>query len=86
LERPVLATNVGGIPEIIDDGVTGVLITSDNPLILADSIVKLMADSDFRQKLGTSGREKVVSAFNVGKIADQYTQYYTDLLTGNKLI
>jgi phosphatidylinositol alpha-1,6-mannosyltransferase len=54
--RPVIASNVGGIPEIVADGGTGYLIPPENASALADRIVDLLARSDTRREMGARGR------------------------------
>lgn len=60
---PVVATSVGGIPEIIEDGVTGLLVPPENPTALAEAIEKLCADTILRQKLGAALKQKVERDF-----------------------
>lgn len=55
---PVVATNVGGIPEVVVDGFTGCLIEKENANDLADKLGKLIANSDLRKELGTNGKIK----------------------------
>lgn len=64
---PVIATNVGGLPEAITDGVTGILIEPNSPEALADAIARLLKDSAFRKILGKHARAKVESQFNLEK-------------------
>jgi len=54
----IIATNVGGVPEIIEDRVNGLLIPSGNPKILAESIIKLAENREMRQKMGIINRKK----------------------------
>jgi glycosyltransferase involved in cell wall biosynthesis len=55
--RPVIATRVGGTPELIKDNETGLLIDPENPKLLADSILKLAKDNALRKRLGKSGKK-----------------------------
>lgn len=55
---PVVATNIGGIPEVVVDGFTGCLIEKENANDLADKLEKLIANSDLRKELGTNGKIK----------------------------
>lgn len=57
-EKPVIAFGVGGIPEWLDDGVTGYLIERKNTVAMADAIDRLIADPELARKLGRAGREK----------------------------
>lgn len=54
-ERPVVATAVGDIPSVVQDGVTGFLVTPDDPAALADGLVALLADPALAQKMGAAG-------------------------------
>ena len=54
----IIATNVGGVPEIIEDRVNGLLIPSGNPKLLAESIIKLAENREMRQKMGIINRKK----------------------------
>jgi colanic acid/amylovoran biosynthesis glycosyltransferase len=65
LERPVISTPVAGIPELIDDGVNGLLIPPDRPDLLACSIEQLTLDPERRHLLAKRGRARVLSDFNV---------------------
>lgn len=63
-EKPVVASNVGGLPEVIEDGVTGILVPPANAEKLADALEKLVKDKPLRDKLGKQGRERVVRLYN----------------------
>jgi glycosyltransferase involved in cell wall biosynthesis len=49
--KPVVATNVGGIPEYIEDGVTGKIVPLKNPEALADAIIDLLSNADLRNQM-----------------------------------
>jgi len=59
-EVPVVATDVGGIPELIIDGETGYLVPSKNPVELAEKINKLLEDESKREKMGQVGRKSII--------------------------
>lgn len=61
---PVISTNILGLPELIDDGVNGLLVPSDDPEALAGAIARLGTDPDLRRRLGEAGRAKVLRDFN----------------------
>ena len=63
--RPVVATRVGGIPEIVEDGVTGYLVARRQPDEAAGKILRLLADPELRHRMGSSGRRAVESRFNL---------------------
>jgi len=62
---PVIASNSGGPAEIVVDGECGYLIPPGNPSTLAESMLKLMADSDLRQQMGRTGRQRVQALFDL---------------------
>ncbi len=61
---PVIGSNAGGVPEIIDGGITGLLFESGNAESLSDEIIKLYNDKKFRQNIASNGREKAIKKFN----------------------
>ena len=66
---PVVTTKVSGIPELVEDGRTGMLVDSENPEALADAIEQMLRDAALRQKLAASGREKIESGFQCWETA-----------------
>lgn len=77
---PVVVTNVGGIPEVIENSVDGILVESQNPEMIANALRKLGNDSSLRRKMGEAGYKKVKSLFSREAICRQYEQLYFDLL------
>ena len=65
-EVPVIATRVMGIPELVEDGVSGLLIPPASVEALADAMQQLARDPQLRQRLGKAGREKVIAEYNIG--------------------
>ncbi|MFZ5853233.1 MAG: glycosyltransferase [Chloroflexota bacterium] len=63
LSRPVIASNVGGIPEMIEDGVTGLLVPPHDAQALAEAIVRLLRDHPFADMLGRAGHDLVHRRF-----------------------
>jgi len=64
---PVIATNIAGTSELIEDGKTGLLIRPSDPIALADAVVRMIADHDFRLRAAAEGRKKVELEFDVDK-------------------
>jgi glycosyltransferase involved in cell wall biosynthesis len=62
---PVVATRAGGLPEIIEDGMTGLLVTSGDAPELANAIVSLLRDRKERTQMGSAGRERARSKFSI---------------------
>ena len=65
LSRPVVASNVGGIPEMIEDGVTGLLVPPQDPPALAAAIVRVLNDHQLADVLGRAGHDLVHDRFCV---------------------
>jgi glycosyltransferase involved in cell wall biosynthesis len=78
--RPVIATNVGGIPEIVHDGKTGLLVEVNNPAQLADAILKLANDNELCHKMGQAGYEFVKENYDWEKSLDKMSQLYERLI------
>ncbi len=74
-----ISTPISGIPELIEDGVNGVLVEPDNPALLTDAIVRLAGDPDLRARYGEEGRTRVETGFNA---ANEITML-VDLLDRN---
>jgi glycosyltransferase involved in cell wall biosynthesis len=74
--RPVIATAVGGIPELIDDGVTGYLVPKRDPGAIADRVLRLLADPAMRARMGSAARAKCEAEFDLQKIVAQYLREY----------
>jgi glycosyltransferase involved in cell wall biosynthesis len=76
LSRPVVASDVGGIPEMIEDGVTGLLVEHDNPVELAAAIVRLLRDPVFAERIATAGHDLVHERFCVELMVKAIEQIY----------
>ena len=68
MEKPVIATDVGGIPELMKDNETGFLVPKNNPEELAEKISVLMNDSKKSEDMGKNGKDFVTTNFNWDKI------------------
>jgi glycosyltransferase involved in cell wall biosynthesis len=64
---PIIASNIGGIPEFVRDGVDGFLVNSNDPKALFEAIKKLVSDKDLLIRLGKNARENVMNVCS-GKI------------------
>jgi glycosyltransferase involved in cell wall biosynthesis len=77
---PVLISRVGGNPEIIDDGVEGLLLPANDPVALAAAIKKLGADPALRRRLGEAGHRRVLRDFSFAKMVEAYEALYASTL------
>jgi len=73
---PVVATAVGGNPEVVRNGETGHLVPPRDPTALADCVISLLRNPEERRRLGNAGRERVIRHFAVGDTARQYLDVY----------
>ena len=76
---PVVASNVGGNPKLIQDGVTGFLFDLKRPDILKQSIHKILTDTSIATSFGRAGRKRVETMFSFEKMLNSYTQIYLEL-------
>jgi len=79
--RPVIATRVGAIPKVIQDGETGLLVDPGDMNGLRDALARLLTDSDFCCRLGTAGHDWVSRNYTSEAMAMKYRQMYDDVLS-----
>lgn len=74
--RPVIATGMGGLPELIDDGIDGRLVPADDPKVLAEVLAEVVADPEAAERMGKAAREKAISRFSAERHFRQLSQIY----------
>lgn len=79
-ETPVVATRVGDIPAVIDDGVSGLLVAPGDANALSAAILRVLGDDDYRRTMGLAGALRVRANFSADAMASQYDALYRDLL------
>jgi len=84
-EKPVVATAVGGVPDIVLDGRTGILVPSENEAELASAIVSLLKDADKRRMFGKQGRESVRDKYSKERLFTDITRLYEDILSNSRI-
>jgi glycosyltransferase involved in cell wall biosynthesis len=77
---PVVATRVGGTPEVIEDGVNGLLVPPADPMALANAIGTLLADPSLASRLGRAGRRHVDERFSMARMVSATERLYQSLL------
>ena len=78
--KPVVATRVGGVPDLVADGRTGLLVAARDSVALARSIVALAADPALRARLGGAARADVQQRFSYDRLVDDIDRLYTERL------
>lgn len=77
---PVVATNVGGNPEVVIDGETGFIVPPKNPDEMARKLSFLINDVNLRKQMGKKGRERVFAQFSIKETARKYEKLYREVL------
>jgi len=77
---PVIGSNTGGIPDIIEDGVNGLLVTPGDPQALADAIIRILENPDLADRFRKAGLETVRERFSWDVITDQFVEVYQEIL------
>jgi len=80
MKLPVVASRVGGIPELVFEGETGLLVNSDNPDEITDAVLNLLEDSKTRKKMGVRAREVVKKKFSVEDCVKGHEKLYKKLM------
>src|SRR5262249_12102543 len=75
---PVIASQVGGVPDLVEDGITGFLVPPNQVDPLADQLEKLLVDPELRQRMGQAGMEKMGCEFSVEAMVTRMTKVYKD--------
>ena len=78
--KPVVATRVGGVREVVRDGETGLLVAPDDPVAVAASLHTLLDDPEGARRMGREGTDWVTGRFSASLLADRLADLYTDLL------
>lgn len=82
---PVIATTIGGIPEIVEDDVTGILVPPNDPKSLAEAIIKLASDVKLRRKMGEAGRKRALENFRWEDNLKEMIRLYKQLIEKKSL-
>jgi len=80
LERCVVATRVGGVPDLIEDGISGLLVEPANAPALAGAIERVLSDDALRSRLGRAARARIETHFSDDVIAARIEEFYRSLL------
>lgn len=80
--KPVVASRVGGVPEAVVDGATGLLVPPGEPESLAGAILALLDDPRRAEAMGRAGRQRVVERFGMARMVEETQTIYEELLRG----
>ena len=83
--RPVVATRVGGIPEVVSEGVSGLLVEPKDPKALAQEVCKLLLDNDLRRLMGDEGRNIIETRLSLEKHLESIDKLFEEKLQGSSL-
>jgi starch synthase len=78
----VAGSRVGGIPEVVEDGVTGLLVPPDDPATLAGALNTIVCDPALARTMGQAGRDRAVAEFGWRAVAQQTAALYSELVSG----
>jgi glycosyltransferase involved in cell wall biosynthesis len=78
---PVVATRVGGNPEVVEEGQTGILVRAQAPAELAEAMLKLYRDPALGRAMGCRGRKRVETHFDIRRMVAKYEEIYSGLRT-----
>ena len=79
-ETPVVASGVGGILEVVEDGKTGLLVPPAQPAALAEALTRVLGNPDLARAMGKAGRRRVEEKFAWASVAERTEQVYADAI------
>jgi N-acetyl-alpha-D-glucosaminyl L-malate synthase BshA len=82
-EVPVIATRIGGLPEVVTDGSDGYLFALGDVSAMAEAGIRLARDKKLRNTLGQTARDHAVRGFSASKIVERYERLYEDTIVGS---
>ena len=85
MNLPVVATNVSGIPEFLEDRVTGLMVEQKDPMALANAMETLLTDNNLRQKVTLEAKKRITRDFNNKKLIIDLAGIYSKMITGLEL-
>jgi starch synthase len=73
---PIVASRVGGIPELVESGISGVLIDPDRPATLADALIDVIERPDWARSLGRAARDRAVERHGFDRMVGEFERLY----------
>ncbi len=81
MEKPVVASHVGGIPDLVEHGISGLLVEPGNVRALADALEKILSDRALARKMGKEGRKRMKEQFSAHIMVQSIDKLYRELLS-----
>jgi len=83
MQKPLVAANAGGTPEIVQDGITGLLVKPGDSSDMAKSIIRLLQNRPLLEQYGKAGRKRVKEMFTIERNIKETESVYLELLSTN---
>lgn len=83
-EKPVVVSNIGSVPTVIEDGIDGILVPPGDIIRLSEAVVKVLKDKELGRRLGVAARRKVVEKFSVESMVEGTIKVYEEVIRRNK--
>ena len=80
LSKPIVATNFSGIPEIVEDHKTGILVPRKNPAALCEAVINLLSDEESAINMGVAGHERALRNFDRKRMLKDTYDFYEKLV------
>jgi glycosyltransferase involved in cell wall biosynthesis len=79
MSRPVVGTDLGGLPELIEEGRSGLLVPPEDPAALADAVAAVLADPAMAARMGAEGRAEAEARFEIGVFAAAFARHLREV-------
>jgi glycosyltransferase involved in cell wall biosynthesis len=79
---PVIATGVGGVTDLLSNGINGIIIPPHDPDVLSDCLVEMLSNQDLRHRLGSQARQDVIAYCATDKVGEAHLELYRQLVDG----
>jgi len=83
-EVPVIATNAGGMPEVVTHGETGYLLPVGDTNAMADCAIEILSDDALHRRMGSAARQVAIDRFDVSRVVPVYRDFYEKVLSSAK--
>jgi len=84
-EVPVIATRSGGLPEVVEDGVSGYLLPVGDVEAMAERAIEILSNDELALRMGRAGRDTAIQKFAEAKVVPQYRQAYERVIAGERV-